>query len=60
MLSTELEPGARGAALWALERIGAIGHLGALPASMGRVFEAKPVDAMATGHSVGRKLQNES
>jgi glycerol kinase len=51
MLSTELEPGARGAALWALERIGAIGHLGALPASMGRVFEAKPVDAMATGHS---------
>jgi glycerol kinase len=38
MLSTELEPGARGAALWALERIGAIDHLGALPASMGRVF----------------------
>ncbi len=38
MLSTEPEPGARGAALWALERIGAIEHLGALPASMGRVF----------------------
>jgi glycerol kinase len=37
-LSTELEPGSRGAALWALERIGAIGDLGALPASMGRVF----------------------
>jgi glycerol kinase len=38
VLSTELEPGPRGTAVWALERIGAIGHLGALPASMGRMF----------------------
>ena len=37
-LSTELEPAPRGAALWALERTGAIGYLGALPASVGRVF----------------------
>ena len=50
-LSTELEAGSRGAALWALERIGAIGHLGALPASVGRVFNAKPMDAMVTRHS---------
>lgn len=34
-LSTEPEPGCRGAALWALERIGAIANLTTLPASMG-------------------------
>jgi hypothetical protein len=39
-LSTELEPGHRGSALWALERIGAIGDLRVLPASMGAVFYA--------------------
>jgi len=33
-LSTELEPGYRGSALWALERIGAIADLGVLPASI--------------------------
>jgi sugar (pentulose or hexulose) kinase len=38
-LSTEPEVGGRGSALWALERIGAIEHLGALAASMGPVFE---------------------
>ena len=32
-LCTEPEPAGRGAALWALERTGAIGHLEALPAS---------------------------
>lgn len=32
-LCTEPEPAARGAALWALDRTGAIAHLGALPAS---------------------------
>jgi hypothetical protein len=35
---TEPEPTARGAALWALERIGAIEHLRSLPASTGAVF----------------------
>ncbi len=37
-LSTEPEPAARGAALWALERIGAVPHLEALPASTAIVF----------------------
>ena len=37
-LSTEPEPAGRGAALWALERIGAIEHLGALEASLGAEF----------------------
>jgi sugar (pentulose or hexulose) kinase len=63
-LSTEQEPGSRGAALWALERIGAIDELATLPASMGRVFEAKPVafgvTAPAGCGSIGRKLRNES
>ena len=36
-LSTEPEPAARGAALWALERIGAIENLEALSASIGAV-----------------------
>jgi sugar (pentulose or hexulose) kinase len=36
-LCTEPEPAARGAALWALERTGAITHLEALPASMAAV-----------------------
>lgn len=39
---TEVEPSCRGAALWALERIGAIENLAALPASMGAVFEPRP------------------
>ncbi|HEV1285537.1 MAG TPA: hypothetical protein VNU44_09505 [Bryobacteraceae bacterium] len=39
-LCTEPEPAARGAALWALEQVGAIGDVGALPASMGAVVEA--------------------
>jgi hypothetical protein len=37
-LSTEAEPGCRGSALWALERIGVIDNLRALPASTGPVF----------------------
>jgi hypothetical protein len=37
-LSTEAEPAGRGAALWALERIGAIDSVGALGASTGVVF----------------------
>jgi gluconokinase len=36
---TESEPSCRGAALWALEQIGAIPDLEARPASMGAVFE---------------------
>ena len=36
---TEPEPAARGAALWALEKLGAIENLEALPASTGAVFE---------------------
>jgi hypothetical protein len=38
-LCTEPEPAARGAALWALERTGAIDHLEALPASMAGVVQ---------------------
>jgi hypothetical protein len=37
-LSTEAEPAGRGAALWALERIGVIESVGALGASTGAVF----------------------
>jgi 3-deoxy-D-manno-octulosonate 8-phosphate phosphatase (KDO 8-P phosphatase) len=37
-LCTEPEPAARGAALWALERIGAIGSLEALAASTANIF----------------------
>ena len=37
-LCTEPEPACRGEALWALERIGAIQDMRALPASMGAVF----------------------
>lgn len=40
-LSTEPEPAARGASLWALEHIGAIQNMRALPASTGAVF--KPI-----------------
>jgi hypothetical protein len=40
-LSTEPEAAGRGAALWALERIGAIEDLRALPASTGGVFEPR-------------------
>lgn len=39
---TEPEATSRGAALWAMERIGAIRHVGMLPASMGAVFDPKP------------------
>lgn len=38
---TEPEATCRGAALWALEQIGAIGHLNALPASMGATFDPR-------------------
>lgn len=40
--STELEASCRGAALYALERIGAIPSLDALPASTGATFSARP------------------
>ncbi len=40
--STELEASCRGAALYALERIGAIPSLDALPASTGAAFEPRP------------------
>jgi hypothetical protein len=42
MLCTEPEPAARGAALWALERVGVIGDVGELAASMGAVTEPVP------------------
>jgi hypothetical protein len=45
-LSTEAEPGGRGSALWALERIGMIENLHAMPASTGPVFA--PVNLEAT------------
>ncbi|HVO99384.1 MAG TPA: HAD hydrolase family protein [Bryobacteraceae bacterium] len=38
-LCTEPEPAGRGAALWALERTGAISHLSSLPASTATVFQ---------------------
>ena len=38
---TEPEATCRGAALWALEQIGVIDHLNALPASMGATFEPR-------------------
>ncbi len=38
---TEPEPSCRGAALWAMERLGMIGNLRALPASTGAVFEPR-------------------
>ena len=38
---TEQETSCRGAALWAMERIGMIENLGALPASTGAVFEPR-------------------
>jgi hypothetical protein len=44
-LCTEPEPAGRGAALWALERTGAISHLEALPASTAGVVQ--PVAATA-------------
>jgi gluconokinase len=40
--STELEASARGAALYALERVGAIPNLEALPASTGATFSPRP------------------
>ena len=39
---TEPESSSRGAALWTLERIGAIPDLSTLPASLGSVFEPRP------------------
>ena len=39
---TEAETSCRGAALWAMERIGVIENLGAVPASTGAVFEPRP------------------
>jgi gluconokinase len=40
--STELEASSRGAALYALERLGAIPNLDALPASVGAAFSPRP------------------
>jgi len=47
-LSTEPEPACRGAALWALERVGAIENLRVLEASMGAVFEASSAVKLET------------
>jgi len=43
-LCTEPEPACRGAALWALERVGAIENLESLPASTGAVFRSPGVE----------------
>jgi gluconokinase len=40
----EQEASSRGAALWALEQIGAIGNLADLPASMGGVIDPRPAN----------------
>lgn len=47
-LSTEPEPVCRGAALWALERIGAIEDVRALPASIGPMFGGPVFDLETT------------
>jgi len=47
---TEPEPSSRGAAVWALERLGLIQHLDALPASTGAVFLPRPEHAAAYEH----------
>ncbi len=44
---TEPEASCRGAALWALEQIGAIENVGALPASMGATFDPRAEHADA-------------
>jgi gluconokinase len=41
-ICTETEASCRGAALWALERLGVIDSIGALPASTGAVFTPRP------------------
>ena len=41
-ICTENEASCRGAALWALERLGVIDGIGALPASTGAVFTPRP------------------
>jgi gluconokinase len=41
-ICTETEASCRGAALWALERLGVVDGLGALPASTGAVFTPRP------------------
>ena len=41
-ICTETEASCRGAALWALERLGIIDGIGALPASTGAVFTPRP------------------
>lgn len=41
-ICTETEASCRGAALWALERLGIIGNIDALPASTGAVFAPRP------------------
>jgi gluconokinase len=41
-ICTETEASCRGAALWALERLGVIDGIGALPASTGAVFAPRP------------------
>jgi hypothetical protein len=50
-LSIEPEPAARGAALWALERIGGIEDLRALPASTGAVFTPMELSAIGVRHA---------
>jgi gluconokinase len=52
---TEPEASARGAALWALERIGTIPHVGALPASTGAVFASRPEHKSAYDGMLGEQ-----
>ena len=60
--STEQEPSSRGAALYALERLGVIGSLDALPASTGATisprpqFEAAYQGLLADQHALFAKL----
>ena len=49
VVCTEPEPAARGAALWALEKIGAIENLSELPASSGAVFSPRAKYAKLSG-----------
>jgi gluconokinase len=59
---TETEASCRGASLWALERLGIIDGIGALPASTGAVFTPRPEyqaayqDLLARQHQLYERL----
>ncbi len=56
-ICTETEASCRGAALWALERLGVIGDMDALPASTGAVFTPRPEHQAAYQELLARQNQ---